>query len=124
MLDRSTVVAFVATAAPEDAKPFYRDVLGLRMIGEDPFALTFEANGMMLRIQKVPALTPQPFTVLGWQVPSIAKVIDGLVLKGVRFERYPGLAQDERGIWTAPSGARVAWFKDLDGNTLSLTESP
>jgi predicted enzyme related to lactoylglutathione lyase len=81
-----------------------------------------DANGTLLRIQKVGSLNPPTFTTLGWQVTDIAVAIDELTPLGVAFERYPGMAQDERGIWHSPSGARVAWFKDPDGNTLSLTQ--
>jgi len=122
MLETSSLIAFVATGRAGDALPFYRDVLGLRLVEDSPFALVFEANGTMLRIQKLPAHTAAPFTVLGWQVGDIAAMVDGLTAKGVRFERYEQLPQDARGIWKTPDGAQVAWFKDPDGNVLSLTQ--
>jgi hypothetical protein len=61
-----------------------------------------------------------PYTVLGWQVDDIAAAVRGLVAKGVKFERYFWMEQDDLGIWSAPSGAKVAWFKDRDGNLLSV----
>jgi catechol 2,3-dioxygenase-like lactoylglutathione lyase family enzyme len=106
-------------------KDFYRDTLGLRLLSEEPpFALVFEANGIMLRLGMAKELPPSHGTVLGWQVPEIAASVKNLGQAGVRFERYEGMDQNELGIWNSPSGAKVAWFKDPDGNTLSVTEFP
>jgi catechol 2,3-dioxygenase-like lactoylglutathione lyase family enzyme len=117
-----TIVAFVATAKPAEARNFYRDTLGLRLVGEDNFALVFDAHATMLRVAIVEKVVQAGYTVLGWQVPDIAAAAAGLQKAGVQLNRYPGMGQDEQGIWTSPSGARVAWFKDPDGNTLSLTQ--
>lgn len=122
MLGTSQLVGFAATRHPELAKGFYRDVLGLELIEDGAFAIVFEANGTMLRIQKVQEHTPAKHTALGWRVDDIRSTIDQLTMKGVRFERYDPLPQDDRGIWRAPDGAEVAWFKDPDGNVLSLTQ--
>jgi catechol 2,3-dioxygenase-like lactoylglutathione lyase family enzyme len=124
MLANEKLVAFGATTNAERAARFYGDVLGLSRRSEDAFALVFEANGVELRLQKVAALAPQGFTVLGWQVRDVDAVLDALTRRGIRAERYPALVQDDRGIWSAPSGARVAWFKDPDGNLLSVAEYP
>src|SRR4051812_31460679 len=118
----SKLMSFVATRNPADARKFYGDMLGLMLLSEDPFALVFDANGTMLRVQKVHELAPARHTVLGWEVSDIAARAKELTARGVRFERFEGVSQDEQGIWTSPSGARVAWFKDLDGNILSLTQ--
>ncbi len=115
------LVAFVATAQPDAARAFYAGVLGLPVRRDDQFALVFDANGTALRVAKVETLAPQPFTVLGWVVEDIASAVDDLVAEGVTFERFPGMPQDERGVWTV-EGGKVAWFKDPDGNLLSLTE--
>jgi catechol 2,3-dioxygenase-like lactoylglutathione lyase family enzyme len=112
----------VATVHPDRAKRFYRDVLGLRLVSDDQHALVFEANGTMLRVAKVQELTPATHTVLGWRVTGIEAAVQELLGKGVTFQRYPWLAQDQVGIWTAVDGTKVAWFKDPDGNTLSLSE--
>lgn len=116
------IIAFVATRDPVRAKEFYRDTLGLRLVSEDPFALVFDLHGVMLRVTVVKDLRPAGYTILGWQVPDIVTGAKGLQNAGVRFERYPGMEQDEVGAWTSPSGAKVAWFKDPDGNTLSISE--
>ncbi len=122
MLDQYDVIAFVATKKPEAAKAFYSKVLGLRLVADTPFALVYEARGNMLRISKVRELTPAPYTVLGWKVADIRAAMADLTRTGVTFERYEGMAQDEVGIWTTPDGHKVSWFKDPDGNTLSLTQ--
>jgi catechol 2,3-dioxygenase-like lactoylglutathione lyase family enzyme len=114
--------AFVPTVMPDKAKTFYRDVLGLPLLSEDNYALEFNANGVFLRVTIVPELKPHGFTVLGWNVPDINSVIKLLNVKGVYCERYGFLHQDDLGIWNAPGGSKVAWFKDPDGNILSLTE--
>ena len=84
--------------------------------------MVFDANGTMLRVQKVQELLPARHAVLGWDVRDIRAEIEALTKKGVRFERFDGLPQDELGIWTSPAGGKIAWFKDPDGNTLSLTQ--
>ena len=60
--------------------------------------------------------------MLGWEVTGIGDLAAALKAKGVAFERYGWAKQDDLGIWTAPGGAKVAWFKDPDGNVLSITE--
>ena|SRR2546422_4622408 len=122
MLGASDVIAFVATTDSAKAKAFYRDVLGLRFIADDSFALVFDANGTMLRIQKVRESPRAPFTTLGWQVADIAATVGTLSKRGVVFERIPGIPQDAFGVWAAPGGDKVAWFKDPDGNILSVTQ--
>jgi len=123
MLDSCDLVAFVATATPEVARHFYEDTLGLRLVADEPFALVFDARGTELRVTKVGSVTPAPFTVLGWSVPDIHGAMRELAERGVRFERYPGMAQGADGAWLSPAGVKVAWFKDPDGNVLSLSGS-
>ena len=122
MLAHSNIIAFIATAQPEQAKVFYSEVLGLRLIEDTPFALVFDANGTMLRIQKVEKHTKAAYTALGWHVGDIQEAVKMLLKRGILFDRYPGLPQDEQGIWTTAEGNKIAWFTDPDGNTLSLTE--
>jgi catechol 2,3-dioxygenase-like lactoylglutathione lyase family enzyme len=122
MLDQAKLVAFVSTRDAARAKAFYGGTLGLRLVSEDAFALVYEAGGTTLRVTTVPKFSPQPHTVLGWTVPKLAEVANALSAHGIEFERVAGLTQDAHGIWTAPGGAKVAWFKDRDGNLLSLTE--
>ncbi len=122
MLSSAKIVAFAPTRDATQARAFYEGTLGLKLVSEDPFALVFDANGTMLRVQIVPSFTPQPFTVVGWDVDDISATLAALSSKGVMFQKYGMPGQDERGIWASPSGAKVAWFKDPDGNVLSLTQ--
>jgi hypothetical protein len=96
----------------------------LTLLADEGFSLIFEANGIMLRISKVEAHIPAPFTVLGWDIPDIVTEVDRLAARGIHFERFSGMEQDEKGICTFPDETRVAWFKDPDGNILSLTQFP
>lgn len=121
MLGTTDLVAFVPTKNPDKARAFYEQVLGLRFVKDDGFALVLDANGIMVRVAKA-EFTPAPFTILGWQVTEIAKVVQGLTAKGVQFERFGFFEQDALGIWTAPTGDKVAWFKDPDGNMLSVSQ--
>ena len=123
MLADKKLMAFLATSNAVKARDFYQNILGLTLVDEHEFALVFDAFGIELRIQKIPEFTALAQTVLGWSVPDIAHEISELAAKGVAFIQFEGMEQDELGIWQTPSGARVAWFKDCDGNTLSLTES-
>ncbi len=122
MLANKTMKAFVPTVKPKEAKAFYGDVLGLTFLSEDNFALEFDANGFLLRIAIVPELKPHPFTSLGWNVGDIVSVIKALNEKCVCCEKFGFFEQDDLGIWKAPGGVLVAWFKDPDGNILSLTQ--
>jgi predicted enzyme related to lactoylglutathione lyase len=116
------LIAFVPTKDMSRARPFYEQTLGLKLEGSSPVACAFRANGVLLRLIAVEQLTPFPFTVLGWSVADIATTVAGLTANGVAFDRIEGVEQDELGVWLSPGGARVAWFKDPDGNTLSLTQ--
>ena len=124
MLSKSKIISFVPTKNPTRARQFYQETLELTLISEDPFAIVYNANGVMLRVAKVPKLRPAGYTVLGWDVRDIRAEIKRLAKKGVKFERFSFLPQDALGIWKAPSGAKVAWFKDPDGNILSISEHP
>ncbi len=126
MLGSADLIAFVPTRDPAGARAFYEQTLGLKFVSEDPFAVVFDANGVMVRIANVSSVNgfkPAAYTVLGWQVSSAKKAAQTLMKNGVKFERFEGMDQDDLAIWNSPSGARVAWFKDPDGNVLSITEA-
>ncbi|MCR4338405.1 MAG: VOC family protein [Gemmatimonadaceae bacterium] len=119
-------MAFVPTCNPKRARGFYEDILGLRFVSEDQFALVLDANGVAVRLANVSGVRdvkPASFTILGWQVRNAQTTVRELRTKGVTFEHFPGMEQDSAGIWTSPGGAKVAWFKDPDGNILSITEA-
>lgn len=122
MLQSAPVIAFVPTTKPAEAKAFYEGVLGLSCVGEDPYAVVFDAGGTTLRIATVETLTPAVHTILGWTVGDIRAAVAALIAKGVEFKKYAFMEQDGLGIWEAPGGAKIAWFADPDGNTLSLTQ--
>jgi catechol 2,3-dioxygenase-like lactoylglutathione lyase family enzyme len=124
ILGGNKIIAFIHITDWARARAFYEDVIGLRLVEEEkPFALVFDANGIMLRLTPGGEHKPAPGTVLGWDVESIEATVGRLQSAGVEFLRYPGLNDsDPLGIWTSPSGARVAWFHDPDKNVLSLTQ--
>jgi catechol 2,3-dioxygenase-like lactoylglutathione lyase family enzyme len=122
-LSDHSIIGFIATSDPERAKEFYGRKLALPLIEEQmPFALVYDAHGTMLRVTIVKEVHPAGYTVLGWKVPDIVAAANGLSAAGIKFERYPGMQQDELGIWTSPAGSKVAWFKDPDANTLSISQ--
>jgi catechol 2,3-dioxygenase-like lactoylglutathione lyase family enzyme len=122
ILESSDVVAFVAATDLSRARVFYEQTLGLPVTGQNDFACVFDANGTMVRVTAVAEVAQAGYTVLGWRVTDIAAAVRDLAAKGVAFKRYPGMDQDENGVWTTPGGEKVAWFADPDGNTLSLTQ--
>ena len=121
MLSSEKLMAFVSTTKADEARAFFRDKLGLRLLSEDGFALQFDANGTLLRVALAKTVNPAPFTVLGWDVKDLHATVTELKQAGVVFETFNFLKQDPLGIWTAPGGDQVAWFKDPDGNLLSVS---
>lgn len=117
-------ILFAATTNPEASQSFYEGALGLRFISDLPYAMVYDVNGIMLRVQKVDQVVAVPYTSLGFSVEDIGSSVSALTAKGIVFEQYDFLQQDEAGIWTTPDGARVAWCKDPDGNVVSLTQHP
>ena len=122
-LSNYSIIGFVGVSDPGRARKFYGDMLGLPLVSEQmPFALVYDVHGTMLRVTIVEKVNPAGYTVLGWKVPNIAAAARSLAEAGVRFERYEGMQQDDVGVWTSPGGGKVAWFKDPDGNTLSISQ--
>ncbi len=123
MLSNSPIIAFIPTKDAARARAFYEEILGLRFLSDDSFAIVMDANGTMLRIVRVGDFIPASFTILGWQVTDIDITVAALAAKGVQFSRYAFLQQAANGVWEAPGGAaKVAWFLDPDGNTLSISQ--
>jgi predicted enzyme related to lactoylglutathione lyase len=122
MLNNSKIIGFAPTKDSAKAKKFYVDQLGLEFVSDDDYALVLNANGNMLRIIKGADFKPAHYTVLGWEVKNIETMVAGLKARGVGFEQYPFIQDRESGIWTTPDGSKVAWFKDPDGNVLSISQ--
>jgi catechol 2,3-dioxygenase-like lactoylglutathione lyase family enzyme len=125
MLGGAELIAFIPSCNLERSRRFYVEILGLGFSSQDAFALVLDAHGTTVRVtdvSNVEGYKPAPFTVLGWRVDNAEAAVRSLRERGVVFQRYHGLRQDEHAIWNAPSGARVAWFHDPDGNVLSITE--
>ena len=120
MFAQTAMMAFVAATSLADARRFYGEVLGLRLVSEDEYGLMFEGGGTQLRVALVQDLTPAGYTVLGWSVGDVSQAVRELSKRGVATERFGFMEQDADGVWTAPGGAKIAWFKDPFGNTLSV----
>ncbi|MFW0796177.1 VOC family protein [Gordonia sp. CPCC 205515] len=120
MVEYLKQASFVGVRSLDEAERFYGGTLGLVLQDVRPFALVHETPTTQLRITAVEEVRAAPYTVLGWVVDDLDREVDRLTAAGVSFNRYDGMDQDDRGIWTAPSGARIAWFLDPDGNNLSL----
>jgi len=122
MLASGKMVGFVLTKDYDAARAFYEGKLGFEFVSLDQFALVMKIGGHMVRIVKVSDFTPLRSTVLGWEVADIGAVAAWLKQRGVALEQYPFIQDTELGIWTAPGGDKVAWFKDPDGNVLSISQ--
>jgi catechol 2,3-dioxygenase-like lactoylglutathione lyase family enzyme len=122
MLSSSKLIGFVPTKDSQKARAFYEGKLGFQFVSDDQFALMMRAGETMIRIAKAKDFTPAPYTVLGWEVRDIEAIVRWLTQRGVVFEKYPFVQDRELGIWTTPGGDKVAWFKDADGNVLSVSQ--
>jgi catechol 2,3-dioxygenase-like lactoylglutathione lyase family enzyme len=123
MLDSASMIGFIPTTDFRRARRFYATTLGLRLGTKDAFALVFDSGGVAIRVVKAGKFTPARFTIMGWRVKDIRESVAELRDRGIIFERYEDMKQDRAGIWTAPGGTEVAWFKDPDGNVLSLSST-
>lgn len=122
MLASGKMTGFIPTSDYEKARAFYEGKLGFSFVSSDQYALVVSIGGHKIRISKVPNFTPRESTILGWEVPNIEEAVEWLRDRGVTLERYPFVQDRERGIWTTPAGDKVAWFKDPDGNILSVSQ--
>jgi len=122
MLDSANLCGFLMTSDYDRAKEFFCGKLGFQFESLDPFALAVRVGGHQIRITRLPDFKPLPATVLGWEVKDIEAAVDWLSSRGIATEKYPWVQDQQRGIWAAPGGAKVAWFKDPDGNVLSVAQ--
>ena len=124
MLASAKMGGFLFTNDYEQSRAFFESKLGFQFVSLDQFALVMKAGKSSIRISKIPNFVPAQGTVLGWEVQNIEAVVDWLTGRGVAMEKYPFVQDQQRGIWSAPRGAKVAWFKDPDGNVLSVAQHP
>ena len=121
ILEAAKPAVVICTRDRTRAVAFYRDILGLNLASEDTFAAVFNSGGITVRISLVPDFTPHEHTILGFNVTDVAATVEALRAQGAVFNIYEGYQQDESAILTLPRGIQVAWFKDPDGNVLSVT---
>jgi catechol 2,3-dioxygenase-like lactoylglutathione lyase family enzyme len=121
MLHSGKLIGFLLTTDYDKARAFYEGKLGLKFVSLDQFALVLHSGEQMIRIAKVEEFTAFQSTVLGWQVDDVEATVNWLQFQGVQTEKYPFVADKKLGIWKAPSGDKIAWFKDPDGNVLSVS---
>ena len=122
MLGSANIVAIVGTTRGDASRQFYQDTLGLTFVRDDGYAFVFDVDGKELRVSRVPAVVPATYATMGFHVKDIAAEVDALAARGVKFERFGFFQQDARGVWAAPDGTQVAWFRDPDLNMLSLVQ--
>ena len=122
LLRTGRLIAHAATTDAYRSISFYKTLLGFAVLTNDEYAVAFNCNGTELRLRKVEKVVPWPYTAVGWEVKNIEKVVEQLTSKGIKFERHSFLDQDALGVWRAPSGTFVAWFRDPDQNLLSVSE--
>ena len=123
MLADASIAGFVPVRDLAAAEKFFSGRLGLLVLENNGFALVLAAaGGATVRCALTPDMKPQPFTILGWDVPDIEAAVAGLAAAGIAPVLYPHFDQDEHGIWNAPGGDRIVWFNDPDGNNLSLAQ--
>ena len=122
MLASSRLQTIVWTSRISAAEKFYSEVLGLPLKGKSHGALIYDVGGSDLRVSPVPETQPSAHTVLGFAVPNLRATVELLKERGVNLERIAGISHDSTGILTTPEGAKVAWFRDPDGNLLSAVQ--
>jgi catechol 2,3-dioxygenase-like lactoylglutathione lyase family enzyme len=123
MLDSGKLIGFLVTTDYDKAREFYEKRLGFEFISLDQFALVVRVGGHHIRITKASRFTALQSTVLGWEVDDVVATVKWLAARGVHTEKYPFVPDKQLGIWEAPGGAKIAWFKDPDGNVLSVGQS-
>lgn len=124
MLATANLQTIVLTARPDEAAAFYRDVLELPTRGRSDGALVFTVGDTSLRLAAVEETSPSEHTVAGFSVSDVDRVVAWLGERGVTIERFEKFPHRENGVLVTPDKARVAWFRDLDGNLLSVVEVP
>ncbi|MGW5671103.1 VOC family protein [Micromonospora sp. NPDC003776] len=123
MLDDTKAFSSFAVDDTDRAERFYADTLGLRVSRDETMGdlLRLHIGGTSVLVYPKPDHAPAGFTVLNFPVDDIDRAVDGLVARGVRFARYDGMPQDDKGIMRG-NGPSIAWFTDPAGNVMSVIE--
>ncbi len=122
MLSDARLQTLILTDRIDEAERFYRDRLGLELREKSDGALVFDVGGGDLRVSPVPQTNPSEHTVAGFAVDDVDATVAALGSRGIVFERFDGFTHEDSGVLTTPYGARVAWFRDPDGNLLSVVQ--
>ena len=122
MLSSATLQTIICTSRLAEAEQFYSHVLGLPLKGRSHGALVYDVGGAILRVSPVPSMQPSEHTVAGFAVPDLAPLVEALTARGVAWVRFPRFAHDHNGVVHLPDGSMVVWFRDPDGNLLSLVQ--
>jgi catechol 2,3-dioxygenase-like lactoylglutathione lyase family enzyme len=122
MLSSAKLIGFIPIKDYDAARAFYEGKLQCEFVSHDQYALVLRAGPHMIRVVKLPNYTPLQATILGWEVPDVPAAVQWLASRGVATEKYPWVSDKETGIMTFPNGDKVAWFKDPDGNVLSVSQ--
>ena len=120
-LTNSKAYSGIAVQDLQEAQRFYGETLGLKTSEEYGLMWLHLAGGRDTLVYEQPDAVPASFTILNFQVDDIDTAVTGLASQGVRFERYEGFAQDDKGIFRE-EGPYIAWFKDPSGNVLSVLQ--
>jgi len=121
MFENTKAYSGIAVHDLPTARKFYGETLGLRTSEEYGLMWLHLAGGRDTLVYQSPDLTPASYTILNFEVDDIDQAVDGLLARGVRFERYDGLSQDDKGVFRE-QGPYIAWFKDPSGNVLSVLQ--
>jgi catechol 2,3-dioxygenase-like lactoylglutathione lyase family enzyme len=121
MFENTKAYSGFAVDDVQKAREFYGQTLGLRTSEADGLLTLHIAGGRDTLVYAKDEHIPATYTILNFPVADIDAAVDGLTARGVRFERYEGFAQDDKGIMRE-QGPPIAWFKDPAGNILSVIE--
>jgi catechol 2,3-dioxygenase-like lactoylglutathione lyase family enzyme len=106
------------------ARAFYEGTLGLKVSEEHGLLTLHLAGDRDTFVYPKPDHVPATYTILNFVADDVEQAVDELTARGVRFERYDGFEQDEKGISRASGGPSIAWFTDPAGNILAVLEEP
>lgn len=120
MLSQSTIIAVIAVQDIVTAREFYEDILGLELIDESPEGILYKSGDGRLLLYESPNGGQNPATSAAWVVDDVEACVDELKDKGISFEHYDDMPVEWQGDLAVSGDMKSAWFKDPDGNILSV----